>query len=117
MRGPPFEELGPVSSPPRRKPHGSKSSDRVAFEDLVDAGPACRRTRACVAELESMVAAEPLRERRWTMLMLALYRCGRQADALRAYQRARTVLGEELGVEPGPELAALSGRSSRTTRR
>ena len=54
-----------------------------------------------------MVAAEPLRERRWAMLMTALYRCGRQADALRAYQRARTTLGEELGVEPGPELETL----------
>ena len=54
-----------------------------------------------------MVAAEPLRERRWAMLMLAQYRAGRQADALRSYQRARTMLGEELGIEPGSELRAL----------
>jgi predicted ATPase/DNA-binding SARP family transcriptional activator len=60
-----------------------------------------------VTELEAAVAAEPLRERRWTQLMLALYRSGRQADALRAYQRLRKVLGEELGIEPGPEVAAL----------
>ena len=47
---------------------------------------------------------EPLRERRWALLMLALYRCGRQAEALRAFQRARTALAD-LGLEPGPELA------------
>ncbi len=60
-----------------------------------------------VGELEALVTAEPLRERRWAMLMLAQYRAGRQADALRSYQRARTMLGEELGIEPGPELRAL----------
>ena len=80
---------------------------RVAAEELVDAELACGRAASAVAELEAMVAAEPLRERRWAMLMLALYRCGRQADALRTYQRARTLLGEELGIEPGTELRAL----------
>ena len=80
---------------------------RVAAEELMDAEIACGRSAPVVAELEAMVATEPLRERRWAMLMLALYRCGRQADALRAYQRARTLLGEELGIEPGPELQEL----------
>ena len=48
-----------------------------------------------------------LRERLWRLLVLALYRCGRQADALAAYRRARAVLAGELGIEPGPELRAL----------
>jgi hypothetical protein len=53
------------------------------------------------------VAGYPLRERLWRLLVLALYRCGRQADALAAYRRARTVLAEELGIEPGEELRQL----------
>ena len=65
------------------------------------------RHESAVASLEVTVAAHPLRERLWWLLMLALYRSGRQGDALRAYQRARTLLGEELGIEPGPELRAL----------
>jgi predicted ATPase/DNA-binding SARP family transcriptional activator len=56
---------------------------------------------------EEAVASEPLRERRWAVLMLALYRAGRQAEALRCYQRARQRLGEELGIEPSPQLARL----------
>src|SRR6185436_19692330 len=80
---------------------------RAASEEMADAELACGRHAEAVAELEAMVAAEPLRERRWAMLMLALYRSSRQADALRTYQRARTLLGDELGIEPGPELRAL----------
>jgi len=80
---------------------------RTASEELVEAELACGRHGEAVAELEALVAVEPLRERRWAMLMLALYRSGRQADALRTYQRARTLLGDELGIEPGPELRAL----------
>jgi hypothetical protein len=54
-----------------------------------------------------MVQARPLRERRWGQLIVAAYRCGRQGDALRAYQRCRAVLAGELGLEPGPELRRL----------
>jgi predicted ATPase len=61
----------------------------------------------CIAELEAMVAAKPLRERRWFLLITALQRAGRIADALRTYQRARKVFAEELGIDPGPELRAL----------
>jgi YVTN family beta-propeller protein len=60
-----------------------------------------------VSELESLVAEYPLRERLSAQLMLALYRCGRQAEALEVYAQARTRLVDELGIEPGPELQAL----------
>jgi DNA-binding SARP family transcriptional activator len=77
------------------------------LEDRIDADLACGRHSELIGELEEAVAAEPLRERRWAQLMLALYRSGRQADALRAFQDARRVLGEELGIDPGPELRRL----------
>ncbi len=60
-----------------------------------------------VGDLGSLVREHPFRERLWGHLMVALYRCGRQADALAAYQRAREVLVEELGLEPGGELQRL----------
>ena len=60
-----------------------------------------------VAPLTGLVLAHPLRERFHALLILALYRCGRQADALRAFQGARHALVDELGVDPGPELVAL----------
>lgn len=65
---------------------------------------------AVVAELERLVAEAPLRERRWELLCLALYRSGRQADALAAYQRLRRLLVDELGVEPSAPLRDLEGR-------
>lgn len=63
-----------------------------------------------VPELETLVAAHPLRERFWGLLMRALYRSDRQADALRAFDRARRVLIDELGVEPSAELQELYER-------
>ena len=79
----------------------------LAAEDRIDAWLALGRHAEAAAELEAMVEARPLRERRWAQLVVATYRCGRQADALRAYQRCRTVLAGELGLEPGPELRRL----------
>jgi WD40 repeat protein/DNA-binding SARP family transcriptional activator len=78
----------------------------AALEDRIEADLAVGR-REVVGELEHLVARHPLRERLWGQLMLALYRSGRQADALRVFQRARAVLIEELGIEPGPELRRL----------
>ncbi len=60
-----------------------------------------------VAELEALVRWHPMRESFWALLMGAQYRAGRQADALAAYQRARAVLSDELGVDPGPQLQEM----------
>ena len=76
----------------------------VALEDRLDAELALGRHRQVVAELEQLAAAHPLRERLTRQLMLALYRSGRQADALSVYRGARDVLRDELGLEPSAEL-------------
>ncbi|MGV0794921.1 BTAD domain-containing putative transcriptional regulator [Mycolicibacterium sp. XJ1819] len=76
-------------------------------EDRADALLASGRAAEIIGELEAAVADAPLRERRWGQLMLALYRAGRQGEALGAYQRARSLLADELGVDPGPELRRL----------
>lgn len=77
-------------------------------EDRADALLATGRAAEIIGELEAAVADAPLRERRWAQLMLALYRAGRQGEALRAYQRARSLLADELGVDPGPDLRRLA---------
>lgn len=76
-------------------------------EDRADALLATGRAAEIIGELEAAVADAPLRERRWGQLMLALYRAGRQGEALGAYQRARALLADELGVDPGPDLRRL----------
>ncbi len=82
-------------------------SHAALVEDRADALLAAGRVAEIIGELESAVADAPLRERRWGQLMLALYRAGRQGEALGAYQRARALLAEELGVDPGPGLRRL----------
>jgi WD40 repeat protein/DNA-binding SARP family transcriptional activator len=79
----------------------------TAFEARVEAELALGRHADLVSELEAAAAERPLREHLHGQLMLALYRCGRQAEALEAYRIARRTLVEEIGVEPGPELRAL----------
>ena len=79
----------------------------VALEERVEADLALGRHVELVPELEALVQAQPLRERPRAQLMLALYRSGRQADALAAYREARETLVEELGIDPGPELRRL----------
>src|SRR5205085_5262772 len=76
-------------------------------EDLADAELALGRAALALARLEPHVDANPLRERAWGQRMVALYRRGRQADALRAYQRVRRLLAEELGLESTPALRQL----------
>ncbi|OBG40167.1 BTAD domain-containing putative transcriptional regulator [Mycobacterium sp. E3198] len=76
-------------------------------EDRADALLATGRAAEIIGELEAAVADAPLRERRWGQLMLALYRAGRQGEALGAYRRARSLLADELGVDPGPDLRRL----------
>ena len=79
----------------------------AALERRVELDLADGRGAELVGELEGLVAEHPLRERLRGQLMLALYRSGRQADALAAYQAARATLVESLGLEPGPALQAL----------
>ncbi|KGN31259.1 hypothetical protein N798_09360 [Knoellia flava TL1] len=82
----------------------------AATEDRLGAEVALGRLATAIPELERLVGVHPLRERLWEMLMLALYRDGRQGEALTAYERARTVLSDELGVDPGAGLRALHGQ-------
>ncbi|MBX9365252.1 AfsR/SARP family transcriptional regulator, partial [Streptomyces sp. WAC04114] len=77
------------------------------MEDHFEAALACGRHQLVLPDLESLVAAEPLRERASGQLMVALYRCGRQAEALAVFGRVRAALVEGLGLEPGRELHRL----------
>jgi predicted ATPase/DNA-binding SARP family transcriptional activator len=79
----------------------------VALEERVQADLCLGRHADLCGELEALVAEHPYRERLWGDWMLALYRAGRQADALRAYRRVRGLLVDELGVEPGVVLRDL----------
>ena len=78
-----------------------------AIELAIDAELAAGRHPEVVARLEALIAAEPLREHLHAQRMLALYRDGRQSEALEAYHEARAALIEQIGVEPGPELKRL----------
>ncbi|WP_243407277.1 BTAD domain-containing putative transcriptional regulator, partial [Frankia canadensis] len=79
----------------------------VAREQLVAARLARGESAVVVPDIEALVAEAPLREERWRLLVLALYRAHRQGDALAALRRARGVLADELGIDPGPALRAL----------
>jgi YVTN family beta-propeller protein len=81
-----------------------------ALEERIEADLRCGRDAELVPELESLVAEHPLRERLREQLMLALYRSGRQAEALAAYQDARRALVSELGLAPGHGLQELERR-------
>jgi predicted ATPase/DNA-binding SARP family transcriptional activator len=79
----------------------------ASLEERIDADLASGRQAELVGELEALVQANPLRERLRAQLMLSLYRCGRQADALEAYQQARQALVDGLGIEPARPLREL----------
>jgi predicted ATPase/DNA-binding SARP family transcriptional activator len=82
----------------------------VAIETRVEADLVLGRHGELAAELEALCREHPLRERLWELLMLALYRAGRQGEALRAYTDARDRLAGELGIDPGPALRGLQAR-------
>ena len=95
----------PRSACGRSKPPGEHRL--TAVEDRIEAELALGPQRELVAEIEALVAAHPLRERLREYQMLALYRSGRQADALAAYAHTRHHFVTELGIEPGPALREL----------
>ena len=130
------------ATPRRPRPPAGRGSRSSATEVLPAAGeaswvlpapgaagggpPAAGRGRArraaalgaageVTGELESLVAAHPLRERLWALLVTALYRAGRQSDALAAHRRVTRLLADELGVDPGPELAGAGAAGARPT--
>jgi DNA-binding SARP family transcriptional activator/uncharacterized protein HemY len=82
----------------------------AAVECHLQARLSCGASGELIAELEALTAGHRLRERLWALQMLALYRSGRQADALAAYQQLRAILVEELGIEPSSELRELHQR-------
>jgi DNA-binding SARP family transcriptional activator len=105
-RGPPLADL---AYEPFAQRAGARFDDlRVAaLEQLIEARLALGAHAELVGQLEALIAEQPYRERPRALLMLALYRCDRQADALQAYQDARRTLVGELGIEPGERLREL----------
>jgi predicted ATPase/DNA-binding SARP family transcriptional activator len=105
-RGPPLADFSYEEF--AQSPIGRLEELRLtALERRIDADLELGRHAEAVGELEQLIAEHPLRERPRTQLMLALYRSGRQAEALQGFQDARTTLVEELGLEPSPALQAL----------
>ena len=105
-RGPALADVAdePFAAPEIRRLEELRATAlEVAIDQDLDAG----RHREVLPELEALLAQEPLRERLHAQRMLALYRSGRQAEALEAYRQARATLVEQIGVEPGPELRRL----------
>jgi YVTN family beta-propeller protein len=105
-RGPPLPEL--AGEPFARAQIGRLEDARLAaIEERFEAELELGRQADAIPELELLAARHPYRERLHELLMLALYRSGRQADALAAYRDARKVLVDELGLEPGKRLREL----------
>ena len=108
-RGPALADLGDVefaAAERTRLEEKRLGAVELRMDALLDSG----RHGEMIAELETLTANYALRERFWSQRLLALYRCGRQADALRAYRELRTILVGQLGIEPGPELRELEAR-------
>ena len=105
-RGPPLAELASTPFAPAEIAR-LEEQHLAALEVRVEADLAAGRHSELVGELQQLTSVHPWRERLHAQLMLALYRSGRQADALEAYREARETLVEQLGVEPGAELHDL----------
>jgi DNA-binding SARP family transcriptional activator len=104
-RGP---ALAGIDAPSVRTEAGRLEELRLAaLEARAGALLECGKFGDAIVELETLTAAHPLRERLWSLRMLALYRAGRQAEALRAYRDLRAILAHELAIEPGPALRDL----------
>jgi DNA-binding SARP family transcriptional activator/pimeloyl-ACP methyl ester carboxylesterase len=105
-RGPHLEgvDLGGLAESERARLEELRAA---ATEDLVAGLLAAGRHAEALTRLEPAIARDPYREPLWCQRILALYRSGRQADALAAYQAARALLDQDLGVQPGPALQAL----------
>jgi len=106
-RGPALADVAELSDRLAADASALQEQHLLAAEDQADARLAAGLHADLTGELTSLVASHPLRERLRGQLMLALYRSGRQADALECYHEARRVLGEDLGIDPGPELQGL----------
>src|SRR5215211_4650164 len=105
-RGPPLAELSWAPFAPAEIAR-LEEQRMAAVEVRIEADLAAGRHSELIAELQQLVTAQPMRERLHAHLMLALYRAGRQADALDAYRQARDALDEQLGIEPTSELRDL----------
>lgn len=107
--GEPFADLDDVPGL-RAEVRRLDAARLAAVEDRVQADLDSGRHADVVVELEGLIREHPFRERLYGMHMLALYRAGRQAEALDVFQRARKALADELGIDPSPELAELHNR-------
>lgn len=105
-RGSPFEDLGELAVFEAERAR-LDALRLTAVEDRVDAELALGHHTAILADLEDVLADHPFRERLWGQLMVAQYRAGRQADALESFRRAREMLADELGLQPGRWLCRL----------
>ena len=105
-RGPPLSDVADFSFAQAEVARLAEAR-LAAVEDLVEADLAGGRHAAVTSELDGLVATHPLRERLCGQRMLALYRCGRQAEALAAYGELRGRLADELGIDPNPALHRL----------
>ena len=108
-RGPAF---GDLATEPSLRSEAARLDDLrlAALEERIEAQLELGELGDVIGELESLTARHPLRERFWEQLMVALYRAGRQGDALTAYEAARGTLADELGIDPSPDLRKVHER-------
>src|SRR5439155_19305354 len=103
-RGPVLSDAGLPSSPEVMRLEEARVA---AIESQIEAELACGRHKEIVSKLEALLVEHPFRERLWSAAMLALYRSDRQADALGAFHRLRTLLADELGIDPSAAVRRL----------